>query len=89
MLIKTKFKKGTTICEDGEQADCFYIIKESSVSAYKNGKMLRQMTKGDTFGEQALYEKSNRGATVLADEDVILLSLGREDFQKVFGTQVQ
>jgi cGMP-dependent protein kinase len=40
---------------------------------------------GDSFGEQALYLSSTRGASVKADTEVKCLSLGRENLTKVLG----
>ena len=35
----------------------------------KSGKEIRKMNKGDSFGEQALYYNTVRGATVKATND--------------------
>jgi cGMP-dependent protein kinase len=47
------------------------------------------MVKGDSFGEQALYYKTTRGATVKALEPTICLALGRDTLTKILGDQVQ
>lgn len=47
------------------------------------------MNKGDSFGEQALYYNTVRGATVKAVDEVICLALGRDTLTKVLGDQVQ
>ena len=66
VLITLKFQKNQNIVVEGEQASSFYIIKEGQVSVIKGGKELRKMNKGDSFGEQALYANTVRGATVRA-----------------------
>jgi cGMP-dependent protein kinase 1 len=40
---------------EGDQADSFYMIKEGTVSIIKDGKELRKLHKGDSFGENALF----------------------------------
>ena len=66
VLITLKFRSNENIVVEGEQASSFYIIKEGQVSVLKGGKELRKMNKGDSFGEQALYNNTVRGATVRA-----------------------
>ena len=73
VLISQKFAKGQTIVNEGDPASSFYIIKEGTVQILKGGKELRKMVKGDSFGEQALYYNTVRGATVKALDNVILL----------------
>ena len=47
------------------------------------------MKKGDSFGEQALYYNTFRSCSVIAEEEVICLSLGRDICTKVLGEQIQ
>lgn len=47
------------------------------------------MYRGDSFGEQALYYHTTRGATVKAIDPTICLALGREILTKILGDQVQ
>ena len=47
------------------------------------------MVKGDSFGEQALFQNSKRGATVKAlDEEVRCLALGRDTLTRILGDKV-
>lgn len=65
-LITQKFNKGENIVNEGDPASSFYIIKEGTVVVLKDGKEIRKMVKGDSFGEQALYYNTVRTATVKA-----------------------
>ena len=47
------------------------------------------MYKGDSFGEQALYYNTVRGATVKVLDNVVCLALGRDTVTKILGDQVQ
>jgi cGMP-dependent protein kinase len=48
------------------------------------------MNSGDSFGEQALFKNSIRGATVIADDDtVICLALGRDKLNEILGDNLQ
>ncbi|EAR84179.1 CGMP-dependent kinase 5-1 (macronuclear) [Tetrahymena thermophila SB210] len=88
-LISVRFKPGDNIVSEGDRADSFYLIKEGKVSVWKNGVLIRNLYQSDSFGEQALYIKSTRAATVKADEEVKLLSLGRDDLTRILGGKIQ
>ena len=88
-LISVKFMKGEFIVNEGDAADSFYMIKEGTVSVWKDKKEICKLGKGDSFGEQALYVTSKRAASVVADEPVTLLSLGRDNLTKILGDKIQ
>lgn len=74
VMITLKFHTNENIVVEGEQASSFYILKEGQVSVLKANKEIRKMNKGDSFGEQALYYNTVRGATVKAlSDDVRIL----------------
>ena len=73
VLITLKFAKGQNIVNEGDPASSFYIIKEGAVVVLKSNKEIRKMMKGDSFGEQALYYNTIRGATVKALDNVARL----------------
>ncbi|EAR85527.2 CGMP-dependent kinase 5-1 (macronuclear) [Tetrahymena thermophila SB210] len=90
VLITQVFKKGEIIVADGDMASSYYIIKKGKVAIYKDEKMIREMVAGETFGEQALFENSKRGATVKAvEDDSRCIALGKDDIQRVLGDKVQ
>ncbi|CAD8044669.1 unnamed protein product [Paramecium primaurelia] len=88
-LITTKFEPGETIVNEGDQADSYYVIKSGTVGVFKGKKQINTMGPKDSFGEQALYEKSTRGASVRAETEVKCLALGRDNLTKILGDKVQ
>lgn len=54
----------------------------------KDGNELHRMSKGDSFGEQALYEEGIRGCTVQSTGESICLALGRDELQRILGNQL-
>ncbi len=74
---------------EGDPASSFYVIKEGTVSVLKGKKVIRKMTKGDSFGEQALYYNTVRACSVKADTEVKCLALGRDIVNKILGDQMQ
>lgn len=89
-LIYQKFSDGETIVHKGDQAASYYIIKEGKVSCVKDGVDIRELSKGDSFGEQALYKNSVRTLDVVAKgSGVRMLALGREALQNILGNKIQ
>ncbi|KAM3140588.1 hypothetical protein pb186bvf_007400 [Paramecium bursaria] len=88
-LITTRFQPGQHIVNEGDQADSYYVIKEGEVSVWKGKNKINTMGPKDSFGEQALYEKSQRGATVKAETEVKCLALGRDTISRILGDKVQ
>lgn len=71
VLIIQKFSPNQNIVNEGDQASSFYIIMEGETNIIKNSKVVRQLNKGDSFGEQALYSTNSvRGMTVQAKTEV-------------------
>ena len=55
----------------------------------KDQKAITKLTKGDSFGEQALYMNTKRSFTVVAIDEVKCLALGRETLQNILGDKIQ
>lgn len=83
------FPAGTNIVSDGDPGELFYLIKEGRVSVTKNGSELREMSKGDYFGEQALLYKQNRTATVQTITNVTCLSIASDALSLALGSKLQ
>ena len=88
-LITGNYKPGTAIVNEGQIGDLLYIIKEGRVICTKDDRELREMGKGDFFGEQSLLYNCERTATIRAINDVICLSLDRTTLQNTLGSQLQ
>jgi cGMP-dependent protein kinase 1 len=83
-----KYSNGSKIISEGDSGDLLFIIKEGNVVCTQQGKEIRKMTKGDYFGEQALFYGSPRTATVIATDEVACLALGREDLSACLGANL-
>ena len=91
-LIRQKFYKGQNIICEGDPGSTFYFIKEGSATVYKSGskegKAVRKLSKGDSFGEQSLYYNTMRQFTITADEDTVCLLLGRDTLHRVMSDNI-
>ena len=72
--------EGREIVREGDAGDRFYIVARGRLTATQSGRVLRELTAGDSFGEIALLRDVPRTATVTASEEVELYALERADF---------
>jgi len=85
------FKNGSTIINEGENGDIFYLIMDGTAVAKKTlepGKPQNEVFNykpGDYFGELSLLRNEPRAASIFATSDVKVLSLDRHSFKRLMG----
>src|SRR3954447_7012742 len=79
-LIRLEVAAGSVIVREGEESDRFYMIESGEVSVSHGDRLIRHEGAGDFFGEIGLLRDVPRTATVVADVDVVLQVLERDDF---------
>ena len=76
------------IFERGAKPDGFYLIYKGKVNVTRpreNGTdFLAFLSAGDYFGEEALFEKRDRSATITTAEASTILFLSKDDFDELF-----
>lgn len=90
VLEETHYNDGDYIIRQGASGDTFFIISEGQVKVYHQNtsneeEMIKMMSKGDWFGEQALKGEDVRTASVTAVGDVTCLVIDRESFKQLIG----
>ena len=89
-LMEETYQQGDVICRQGESGNSFYIIKAGSVVCTQTdaqGKQIEvaKLAVGDYFGEIVLLTSKPRQATVIAQDNIRLLTLDRKTFKRVMG----
>ena len=85
-------KRNTLLFEEGDPADCFYVIAKGRVRISKmvpgiGEEALAILDAGSYFGEMELMERDlPRAARALAHEDCILHKIAIEDFHTMLNT---
>jgi putative ABC transport system ATP-binding protein len=78
---------GTTIVRKGDPGDKFYVIKSGTIKIVDREKLGAEqephLKSGEFFGEVALMTGEPRNATVIAETDAELYSLGKAEFAAV------
>jgi CRP-like cAMP-binding protein len=72
--------RSRVIIRAGEPGERFYMIADGQARVCKDGKQLRQMGTGESFGEIALLREVPRTATVIATSRLQARALAREEF---------
>jgi len=71
---------GTQVIAEGESGDRFYAICKGHLNVTVDSVPIRTMEPGEGFGEIALLRDVPRTATVVAQDDVLLVALDRDSF---------
>lgn len=84
------FDAGSLIIEENTPGKALYIIKKGEVRVTKDEiedpekeRKLAVLSEGEHFGEMALIEDQVTSARIVADTDVELLSISRDDLNKM------
>ena len=87
-LISTKvkfesFKVGEKIIKEGDDGTKLYIIKSGKADITVKGNYIRTLNENEYFGERTLFYKEPRSATCVANGDIELIVLDKEDLKLV------
>ncbi|KAF1537964.1 cGMP-dependent protein kinase 2, partial [Eudyptula minor] len=87
------YHKGDYVIREGEEGNTFFIIAKGKVivtqstADHLQPQLIKNLHKGDYFGEKALISDDVRSANVIADEyNVECLVIDRETFNQTVGT---
>jgi CRP/FNR family transcriptional regulator, cyclic AMP receptor protein len=81
-LEEVRFEAGAAIFHQGDAGDAMYIVADGEVNIHLPGEAsrrvsLKDISRGEYFGELALFDEKPRSASALATTDVVLLKLRR------------
>lgn len=81
-IEQVKFSEGDTVFREGEPGDSLFLIVEGSVLVTSKEEVIAELGTGGCFGEGALLKEDGiRGATVVAQADLLLYQLKRDSCQ--------
>ncbi|XP_053269669.1 cGMP-dependent protein kinase 1 [Pleuronectes platessa] len=91
VMEETHYEDGEFIIRQGARGDTFFIISKGKVnvseenSANQEPVHLRELVRGDWFGERALQGEDVRTASVIAADTVTCLVIDRDSFRHLIG----
>lgn len=91
-MKEQNYKKGETVCWEGDPGNCMYLVRWGSVGAYlhyatSKQKQLATLRAGDYFGEMGLLDGAPRSATIVVlERGTILERIGEDEFAEFLQT---
>jgi MFS family permease len=79
-LADVRVEAGSTVFEEGDRGDRFYVVADGSAAVEVGGETVRTLGPGDFFGEIALLHDVPRTATVRATTGLRLHALDPDTF---------
>jgi len=78
-----RYATGTSIVRAGDPGSGFYVLIDGAVRVVPPSGRTRRLKAGDFFGEMALLDESPRSASVVADGEVLTMTISRSAFSKL------
>jgi CRP/FNR family cyclic AMP-dependent transcriptional regulator len=93
-VSKKRFKRGEVLVEQGKKSDALYIVltgRTRVLMTDSKGRevILATLASGDYVGEMSLIDDAPHSATVVADQQVDVLVLGRASFLRCLGENME
>lgn len=82
-----RFAPGSVMVRAGDTGRSFYVLLDGSAKVYRSGRRSLRIGVGGFFGEMALIDDSPRSADVVADGDVLALTIDRPGFAKLLRSE--
>ena len=74
------YAAGEVIVAEGDAAKEMFVVKSGKVAIRVHDKTIEQVGAGGMFGEMALIDHSPRSATIVAEEDTVLVPVNERLF---------
>ena len=78
-----RFVSGSTMTRAGDAGTAFYVVLDGTARVVPPTGRARRLGAGSFFGEMALLDGAPRSAGVVADGNVLTLTIGRSSFRKL------
>lgn len=78
--VRVQVVAGEAIVREGDHGDRYYLVVGGEVTVTIDGRRIRTLGDGSSFGEIALLRDVPRTATATASTDVELLGIDRDEF---------
>lgn len=78
-----RFVSGSVIVRAGDAGTAFYVVLDGTARVVPRTGRARRLGAGSFFGEMALLDDAPRSAGVIADGEVLTLTIGRSSFRKL------
>ncbi|MDO6460127.1 cyclic nucleotide-binding domain-containing protein [Granulosicoccaceae sp. 1_MG-2023] len=94
LMKRIDYAKGDTVIREGGQADACYLLDTGSADVWQSNPadgraaVIRRLSAGDSFGEEALQRGGVHKVTVRMNSDGCVLRLAASDFEQVIAPEM-
>lgn len=78
-----RFVSGSAMVRAGDAGSSFFVLLDGTARVVPPSGRARRLSAGDSFGEMALLDGAPRSADVVAEGEVLTLTIGRSSFGKL------
>ena len=82
-----RFAPGSTLVRAGDAGKSFFVLLDGHAKVVRSNGRPRRLGIGDYFGEMALLDSAPRSADVVAEGEVLALTIDRSGFTKLLGAE--
>jgi len=82
-----RFADGSTLVRAGDSGKSFFVLLDGTAKVVRRGARARRLGIGDYFGEMALLDGAPRSADVVAESEVLALTIDRSGFSKLLSAE--
>ncbi len=82
-----RFAPGSAMVRTGDSGRAFFVVLDGNAKVVRAGGRARRIGAGDYFGEMALLDDAPRSADVVADGEVLALTIDRSGFSKLLRSE--
>jgi MFS family permease len=80
---EVEYQAGQVVCRQGDAADRFYLIEDGAAEVIGDGRLIRTLDPGDSFGEIAVLGETPRTATVRARSPLRMYAVDGDPFRSI------
>ena len=82
-----RYGPGTSIVRAGDAGSAFFVLLDGTARVVTSKGRARRLGSGDFFGEMALLDDAPRSADVVADGEVLTMTISRSAFGKLLRSE--
>jgi CRP-like cAMP-binding protein len=82
-----RYGPGTSVVRAGDAGTAFFVLIDGTARVIPPKGRARRLRAGDFFGEMALLDDSPRSADVVADGEVLVMTISRSAFGKLLKSE--
>jgi CRP-like cAMP-binding protein len=87
LVRRRRYGPGTSIVRAGDAGTAFFVLVDGTARVVPPKGRSRRLGSGDFFGEMALLDDSPRSADVVADSEVLVMTISRSAFGKLLKSE--